>query len=141
MQLVRWEPFGLLRDFDRLLEPTTEARTWVPRIDAFDREGALVMRAEVAGIGADDIEVSVEDGKLTLSGTRSFSSETSDEETAELGFHRKEIFEGSFKRTVFLPDTADIDNISASSKDGILEVTVPMLAEALPRKVTVNVEA
>jgi HSP20 family molecular chaperone IbpA len=40
---------------------------------------------------------------------------------------------GSFKRTVFLPDTADIDNISASSKDGILEVTVPMLAEALPK--------
>ena len=141
MQLVRWEPFGLLREFDRLLEPSTEARTWVPRIDVFDREGALVMRAEVAGIGADDIEVSVEDGKLTLSGSRSFGSKTTEEETAAPGYHRKEIFEGSFKRTVFLPDTADIDNISASSKDGILEVTVPMLAGALPRKVTVNVEA
>jgi len=141
MQLVRWEPFGLLREFDRLREPSTEARTWVPRIDVFDREGALVMRAEVAGIGADDIEVSVEDGKLTLSGSRSFGSKTTEEETAAPGYHRKEIFEGSFKRTVFLPDTADIDNISASSKDGILEVTVPMLAEALPKKVTVNVEA
>ena len=141
MQLVRWEPFGLLREFDRLLEPVAEDRTWVPRIDAFDRDGALVMRAEVAGIAADDIDVSVEDGKLTLSGSRSFRSETSEGEAASAGYHRKEIFEGSFKRTVFLPDTADIDNISASSKDGILEVTVPMLAEALPRKVTVNVEA
>jgi HSP20 family protein len=141
MQLVRWEPFGLLREFERLLEPTTEDRTWVPRIDAFDRDGALVMRAEVAGIAADDIDVSVEDGKLTLSGSRSFRSETTDEEPTAPGYHRKEIFEGSFKRTVFLPDTADIDNISASSKDGILEVTVPMLAEALPKKVTVNVEA
>ena len=136
MQLVRWEPFGLLREFDRMLEPASEARSWVPRIDAFDRDGALVLRAEVPGIAADDIDVSVEDGKLTLSGSRAF-----EEETSEQGYHRKEIFEGNFKRTVSLPDTADIDNITASSKDGILEVTVPMLAEALPRKVTVNVEA
>jgi hypothetical protein len=82
-------------------------------------------------------------GSLTIPSPVPGVGDDSGQARADLGslFGIAVLIIGSFKRTVFLPDTADIDNISASSKDGILEVTVPMLAEALPKKVTVNVEA
>lgn len=136
MTLVRWDPFGMLRDFDRVLErewPSRE-RTWLPRVDVIEEEGALVVRAETPG--ADDIDVTVEDGRLAISGSRSFASESSAE-----GYRRKEIFEGTFRRSLHLPESADVENISAASKDGILEVRVPLLAEALPKKVTVEVQS
>jgi HSP20 family protein len=138
MQMVRWDPFGLMREFDRLFEApeSAEARPWLPRIDAFDEQGTLVVRVEVPGVSGDDIDVTVEDGKLTISGERTLRSTTE-----EAGYHRKEIFEGSFRRTMFLPDTADVDAIAATSHDGILEVRIPTKPEALPKKVTVAVEA
>jgi HSP20 family protein len=122
MQMVRFDPFGMLREFDRMLEADTaaEPRSWAPRIDAFDRDGSL--------------DITVENGKLEISGSRSLVSETN-----EGGFHRKEILEGSFKRSLFLPDSADIEQVSATSKDGILEIVIPTRVEALPKKVTVEV--
>ncbi len=136
MQLVRWDPFGMLREFDRLLDTEmTAERTWVPRIDAFDSDGKLMVRVEVPGVKPEDIDVTVEDGKLVIAGHRSFESEVDED-----GYHRKEIFEGAFKRTLFLPDKADLEKISAASKDGILEISIPMLAEALPKKVQVEVQ-
>ena len=136
MQMVRFDPFGMLREFDRMLEAESaaEPRAWAPRIDAFDRDGSLVIRVEVPGVNAEDIDITVESGKLEISGSRSLVTETD-----EGGYHRKEILEGSFKRSLFLPDTADVENVAATSKDGILEVVVPTLAEALPKKVTVEV--
>ena len=138
MQMVRWDPFGMMREFDRLFETpqASEPRPWLPRIDAFDDQGTLVVRAEVPGVTGDDIDVTVEDGKLTISGERSLRTEGEAE-----GYHRKEIFEGSFRRTMFLPDTADVDAIAATSHDGILEIRIPTKAEALPKKVTVDVDA
>lgn len=135
--LVRWDPFGLLREFDRLFETELplEARTWVPRIDVFTADGSLVVRAEVPGVRPEDIDVTVEDGKLVISGSREFEREVD-----ESGWHRKEIFEGEFQRTLFLPESADLERIEAKTKDGILEVTIPMRAEALPKKVSVKVE-
>jgi HSP20 family protein len=136
MQMVRFDPFGMLREFDRMLEADTaaEPRSWAPRIDAFDRDGSLVIRVEVPGVNVEDIDITVENGKLEISGSRSLVSETN-----EGGFHRKEILEGSFKRSLFLPDSADIEQVSATSKDGILEIVIPTRVEALPKKVTVEV--
>jgi len=136
MALVRLDPFAMLREFDRMLESEAELpRTWVPRIDAFSADGKLIVRAEVPGVKPEDIDVTVEDGKLILSGKREF-----EQETEQAGWHRKEIFEGEFQRTLFLPDSADVDKIEAKTRNGILEVTIPMLAEALPKKVSVKVE-
>ncbi len=136
MQMVRFDPFGMLREFDRMLEGEAQVeRTWVPRIDAFSEDGKLVVRAEVPGVKPEDIDVTVEDGKLVISGKRHFETETD-----QAGWHRKEIFEGEFKRTLFLPDSADLDKIEAKTRNGILEVVIPMMAEALPKKVSVKVE-
>ncbi len=138
--LVRFDPWGMMRDIDRLFAEGGRRQfgesAWLPRVDVFERDANLVVRAEVPGIDADAIDVTVEAGTLTITGTRGFEKD----EEIEGGFHRKEIFEGRFKRTVLLPEGTDADAVTAVTKDGILEVLIPKKAEVLPRKVTVDVQ-
>lgn len=135
--LATWDPFTLVRDFDRLFDaPRVTLTPSFPRFDVFEREGSLVVRTEVPGVAAEDIDVTVENGTLTVSGSRSFTDESS-----EGDFHRKEIYEGEFKRTVLLPEGLDLDAVKASSRDGILEVRIPRSAEVLPKKIKVELEA
>ena len=136
MSLVRFDPFELVRDLDRLFDsPTPRTGMWLPRVDVFERDANLVVRAEVPGVDTESLDVTVEGGTLTITGTRSFENET---DTGS--FHRKEIFEGQFKRTVLLPEGIDPESITASSKDGILEVIVPKKPEVLPRRVAIEVQ-
>jgi len=136
MDLVQFDPFSLLRDAERIFERGPRRDAWVPRIDVFDRGESLVLRVEVAGISADDIDITIEDRTLTISGSRSF-----DQQSDDAGFHRREIFTGEFTRTVVLPEGIDAEQITANAHDGILEVTVPRRPEVLPRKVKVDVAA
>ena len=136
MNLVRFDPFSVMRDFDRLFEATGEQQNrWMPRVDVFDKDNDVVVRTEVAGVNPDSIEVTVEGGALTVKGSRSFDTEESIE-----NYHRREIFEGSFERTILLPEGVDPEAVTAASKDGILEISVPKRPEVLPRKVTVEVQ-
>ena len=136
MNLVRFDPFSVMRDFDRLFEESGRpANRWMPRVDVLDRENDLVVRTEVPGIDPESIDVTVEGGALTIKGGRSFDSE---ENTGN--YHRKEKFEGSFERTVLLPEGADAEAVTATSKDGILEISIPKRPEVLPRKVTVEIQ-
>ncbi len=132
--LMPFDPFSMLRDIDRILDRPTGATRWLPRIDVFDRDTDLVVRMELAGVDPDDVDVTVEDRTLTVSGHRSFEQA----ETAE-GFHRREIFAGEFARTLVLPDGLDAGEITAKAENGILEVVVPRRPEVLPRKVKVDV--
>jgi HSP20 family protein len=127
----------MLRDFDRMFDEggMTRLSTWMPRLDVFDREDTLVVRAELPGIDGDSLDVTVEAGTLMITGSRTLSSEENKD-----AYHRKEIAEGSFKRTVLLPEGTDPEAISASSKDGILEIVIPKKPEILPRKVNVDVQ-
>ena len=134
MNLVRFDPFSMMRDFDRLLEERPLGR-WTPRVDVFDQDNNLVVRTELPGVAADDIDVTVENGTLTIKGGRSFENEET-----KGGYHRKEIFEGSFERTILLPDGIDPEQVTATSKDGILEISIPKRPEVLPRKVTIEVQ-
>jgi HSP20 family protein len=128
----------MMRDLDRLFEESAlrSGSTWVPRVDVFERADTLVVRAEVPGVDPENVDVTVEGGTLTISGSRAFERE----EDLDGGFHRKELFEGSFKRTILLPEGTDAEAITAASKDGLLEVTIPKKPEVLPRKVTINVD-
>ena len=144
MSLVRFDPFTSIRDLDRWFEmpsrwvdaPALRTEgTWTPRVDVFDEDGALVVRAEVPGVDVEDIEVTVEGGTLTISGSRRF-----EKDTEEKGFHRKEIFEGSFSRKIMLPEGTDPEAVKATSKDGILEVSVPHKPEVLPHRIAVAIE-
>jgi HSP20 family protein len=134
MELATFDPFTMLRDLDRWFERPT-ATGWAPRLDAFDRDNALVVRLEIPGIDPDDIDITVEDHTLTISGVRTFEEETSDK-----GFHRREILQGSFKRSVVLPDGFDADEITAKATNGMLEISIPKSPAVLPRKVKVELD-
>ncbi len=134
MQLVRFDPFSTMREFDRLFEGRP-ANRWMPRVDVYDQENSLMVRTEVPGVAAEDIEVTVEAGTLTIKGGRSFATEES-----KPNYHRKEIFEGSFERTILLPEGVDATAVTATSKDGLLEINIPKLPEVLPRKVSVEIQ-
>jgi HSP20 family protein len=136
--LVRFDPWGMLRDLDRYFEeaPRAATKTWTPRIDVFDKDNALIIRAEIPGVDPEAIEVTVEGDTMSITGSRTFTSS----EDLEGGFHRRELFEGDFIRTVILPDGVDAESITATTKDGILEISVPKRPEVLPRKVTVDVQ-
>jgi len=135
MELVQMDPFSMLRDIERMFDrPSSSPNRWLPRIDVFDREKELVIRVEVAGVDPDDIDVTVEDRTLTISGQRSF-----EETTDGNGFHRREIFSGEFRRSLVLPEGLDSAEISAKADKGIIEVTIPRKPEVLPRKVKVDI--
>jgi HSP20 family protein len=135
MELVQMDPFSMLRDIERMFDRTsTTPQRWLPRIDVFDREKELVVRVEIAGVDPDDVDVTVEDRTLTISGSRSL-----DETTEGNGFHRREIFSGEFRRSLVLPEGLDAGEITAKADKGIIEVTIPRKPEVLPRKVKVDV--
>jgi HSP20 family protein len=135
MNLVQYEPFSMLRDFDRFFDTgRRQATGWLPRIDVFDRKDDLIVRFEVPGVSIDDIDVTIEDRTLTISGSRTLEQ---DEENGV--FHRREILSGSFERTIVLPEGVAAEEITANAEHGILEVIVPRKPEVLPRRIKVDV--
>lgn len=134
MDLVRFDPFSMFNEFERILDRSPSARAWAPRVDVFERDDALVVRIDVAGVAPEDIDVTIEGRTLSISGTRS-----SDETIEEHGYHRREILSGEFHRTLVLPGGIDPEGISARADTGMLEVTIPRKPEVLPRKVAVDI--
>jgi HSP20 family protein len=135
MDLVRFDPFSLLSEMDRYFERGVAATpTWAPRIDAFDREKDLVIRVELPGVKPEEVDITVEDRTLTISGKRQF-----EEAVDQGGYHRREIFTGEFRRTLVLPEGLNAGEIAARSENGLLSVIIPRRPEVLPRKVKVDV--
>jgi HSP20 family protein len=144
MNLVRFEPWSLFdqmqREFDRLpgrqfdrSDVETSVSDWVPAVDIIEEKDRFLLRADVPGVAPADIDISMEDGVLTISGER----QTEKHEDAE-GARRFERVSGRFHRRFTLPETADADGIAAKSANGILEVSIPKLPEVQPRRITVE---
>ena len=112
---------------------TDTASDWVPPIDIKEGEDAYEVSADVPGVDPKDIDVSLEDGVLTVKGER--KTESQDE---GLGYTRTERAYGSFFRRFTLPDTADAENISARTEHGVLRLHVPKKEKALPKKISVQ---
>ena len=106
---------------------------WVPSIEVYEKEGGFVVKAELPGMKEEDIEVSVSDGTLTLKGERKAESEVKEED-----YYCCERSYGSFLRSVALPSTVDAEKIGATYEDGVLEVSLPKVAEVKPKKVSVK---
>jgi len=97
----------------------THATAWVPTTDIFAKGDDLVIRCELAGVRQDDIDISLVNGVLSVSGER--RSELDDE---ELEFFTRERYFGHFRRTIALPDAVDPSRLEAGFEDGLLEITV-----------------
>ena len=131
-----YDPFT--RDFDRIVRrafgPGSIGAGYAPALpmDSVRRDGELVLRFDVPGVDQDKIDVTVDKGVLTVSATR---EETTTE--GENPIVRERRF-GSFTRRVRLSDNLNADAIEASNNEGVLEIRIPVLEEAKPRKITVG---
>ncbi|APV44005.1 HSP20 family protein [Dehalogenimonas formicexedens] len=141
--LAVWQPFRALdqieKEFDdifgRSFWPITggdggRAEEMMPKMDIFEKEDKYVVKAEVPGIKAEDIDISITGDLLTLKGEKKDESETHEED-----FYRRELSYGSFVRSIRLPSSIDVDKISASCDDGILEISLPKAGAVTPKKI------
>jgi HSP20 family protein len=150
MALIRYEPWNLLdrlqKEFNLLnaFEPYDREITgddnsdvvtsrWRPAVDIKEEEDRFVIYADLPGIDPKDIEITMDQGVLTLKGER--SEETKEERE---GYRRVERVSGSFYRRFSLPDTADSERIEAKGKNGVLEITLPKHDKVQARKITVK---
>ena len=147
MNVTRFEPWNLInflhQDLDQIAgrrfglaasdNNGSSVADWVPAVDIVEEKGRYVLRADVPGVKPEDIDVNMENGILSVSGERH------DESTEEAeGMRRVERVSGRFYRRFNLPDTADAEEISAKSANGILEVLIPKQAEIQARRITVE---
>lgn len=144
--LQRWEPFDELRNmqhemdriFDRFLgtrgiERARGTGAWMPMIDSFTKDGKLTIKAEVPGIDAKDLEVTVTDRELVIKGERK-----SEKDEKEKEYAYREISYGSFERHFLLPEGAKTEDLKAKFLNGILEIEVPV--PELPKAKKVQIE-
>jgi HSP20 family protein len=108
---------------------------WLPAVDILEKDGNLILRAELPGMSEKQIDVKLEGNTLTLKGERKM-----DNEDKKNNYHRVESFYGAFTRSFRLPDTVDLEKISADYKNGVLTVTIPQKPEVKPREITVSVQ-
>lgn len=142
MALVHWQPFqeiaALRRQMDRMFDEIAgfnrELNTnWMPAVEMQDREAHIIVRAEIPGIDAKDLDVQVGRDTVTITG------ETRQEKQAEdRGIWHSEFRYGKFQRTIPLPVAVENEQVEANYKDGILTLTLPKVAEAINRVVHIN---
>jgi len=141
MAIIRWDPFREVSSaqdqFDRFWRGMLEGRrgqeSWLPAVDVFDTKDAVVLKAELAGMNPDDIEIEVDDNVLTIKGERKFEEQVDEER-----YYRVERRYGSFSRSLALPQGVRADDIQADYEDGVLEVRVPKVEEEKPKRISVK---
>lgn len=147
MQIARFEPWSLLHMLQRDLEQMSGRRLalagadengnsvadYVPAVDVIEENDRFVLRADLPGVDPKNITISMENGALSLAGER-LSEKSGDTN----GMHRIERLSGKFYRRFSLPESADAENITAKSANGILEVTIPKKPQVQSRRITVE---
>lgn len=149
-QIVKRPLFSNLSELhqalDRMFEPSSffdretwlsnvVGSNWTPTVDVKDEANQYVIRADMPGVDPKNIEVTIDKGMLTLRGHK--ESETKEEHDNYVHIERSQ---GSFYRTIRLPNAADSSKISAKSKHGVLEITVPKAKESVSQKIQIKEE-
>jgi len=149
--LTRWEPVGdannisqqmdrwfsemMGRGLRRTAEEDRVRGSWTPAVNVLERQDAIEIAADLPGMKGDDVEVTVEDGVLTIRGERKLE-EAAEGET----YHRVERCYGLFERTFSLPNSVDPSKIEARFADGEMRVVLPRREESKPRNVKIKVD-
>jgi len=143
---LTWSGFGGLSDlrneidrlFDAPLSELAQASNllsgWTPALDMHEDKDNVYVRVEVPGMKKEDIEVSLHDGMLSVSGERKAETKVEEREV-----YRSERFFGRFHRSVTMPAPVASDKVKAQYKDGVLSITLPKTEEAKPRQIDVNI--
>jgi HSP20 family protein len=137
MTVVRYEPWSLLnrlrRELDQSFDTVARDASWTPAVDIHEEGKQFVVRADLPGVKPADIEITAEKGVLALRGSRNFEQQSDDGH-----YSRVERVSGKFVRTFTLPENVQTDAIKAQFKDGVLELTIPKVAKAEPRRIEVQ---
>ena len=147
--LVRWRPMDKVTPrsffrsfwdtdvddvFEGFFEPSLlEKFNWAPKVESYRKNGTYVVKADLPGVDAKDIQVTLENGCLTIKGERKV-----DKEVKEKRVERREVFYGSFERSIRVPEGLKIEGVKAKYRDGVLEVTVPVEEKNPPKKIEVE---
>jgi HSP20 family protein len=137
-----WEDmFNVRNEFDRLLRRRDDAEVtsaWCPVVDVSDSQDAVVLQAELPGVAPEQVDVSVENSVLTISGEKKHVHEEGKDGSE---YHLVERRYGRFERSFSLPRTVDSEKVDATVTNGVLTVTLPKVEAAKPRKIAVKVSA
>jgi HSP20 family protein len=149
--MMRWDPFQDLRSAQDEMaqmspmlahalglhaQPGSDRSTttaWAPALDISERKDAYLVTVELPGVETDDLQVTLEDGLLTIQGERHFAHDSSEQQ-----FHRVERRYGAFRRSITLPAQVMGDGIQASFDNGVLQIMVPKAEEAKPKRIQVR---
>lgn len=147
MEIKGYDPLALLNQWQRELSKVLETRLphlmgeeapqsvsdWVPAVDVREEPDRYIITTDVPGVSAKDIEITMEQGVLTIRGERKIEREEKKE-----NYRRIERASGSFFRRLALPDAAEAEKVSATCKDGVLEIVIPKHEKAMPKKIQVQ---
>lgn len=144
MTIVRYDPWrgmSQIQDemnklFQRMSEQesgTVVTSDWAPMVDIREETDRFILYADIPGVDPKDIDITMEKGVLSIRGER-----TTESEEELKNFHRVERSRGVFYRRFALPDSADPDRITASGRNGVLEVVIPKVEKVQPRKISVE---
>lgn len=146
--LIRWNPEAdvLRTRVDRLFNQMlgdiwagqssaeeVSTRRWMPAVDIRETDEALILSAELPGMTKEDVQITLENQVLTLSGERKFEKEAKGE-----NYHRIERSYGAFTRSFTLPTHVKTEKVDASFENGMLNVTLPKMEESKPRRISIR---
>jgi HSP20 family protein len=154
--MMRWDPFQDLRDAQDEMAQMTQmaqmsprlahalglhgqpqdsgrATAWAPALDISERKDAYLVTVELPGVEPDDLQITLEDGLVTIQGERHFAHDSSEQQ-----FHRIERRYGAFRRSITLPAQVQAEQIEASFDNGVLQILVPKMEEATPKRIKVR---
>ena len=143
MSMIRYQPISLFdhinNDINRYFGKTRSTAAtgqecgWAPAVDIREEESRYLLSADIPGVERENIEITLENGVLTIKGERRTETATNSQD-----YRRKERTHGTFMRQFTLPETVDSQNISATVKDGVLDVVIPKQAKPQPTRITIN---
>src|SRR5215217_5957153 len=148
--MMRWDPFQDLRSAQDEMaqmspmlahalglhgqpQDSGTATAWAPALDISERKDAYLVTVELPGVEAEDLDITLEDGLLTIKGERHFAHDSSEQQ-----FHRVERRYGAFRRSITLPAHVMAEQIEASFDNGVLQILVPKAEEAKPKRIQVR---
>jgi len=143
MTIQKYKPLSLLDQlqhemstlFNKPVVANFSTDEWSPAVDIKDEGDKFVIHADLPGVKTEDIDVSVDNGVLTIKGERENVKEEEED-----SYKRIERFSGSFMRRFTLPDGANLDKISAKTKNGVLDLIVPKTAKTKSKRIDIKVE-
>ena len=148
MAVVRYEPWNVVsqlqseinRVFGNLSDTDSNSATseWSPAVDVREFSNRFQLLLDVPGVDPKDVEITLDNGVLTVSGTRSEEKAVGTNGAEQPQQQRLERRLGRFYRRFILPDTADADNVNAAGRNGVLEIVIPKQPKAQPRRITVK---